>query len=148
MTCRNRVALAENRRSNSKIDKIVMPGPVSPPLILLALLYRLAGKGVDAALDEQNLAVGISLAGFLLSGGMVCGAVISGPSQGWRSEMITIALYLSAWIFLMLMAHFISDKLTFRSSRLGEEVMEQRNIAAALFKAVIFISLTLGYTHG
>jgi len=117
-------------------------------LILLALLYRVAGKGVDAALDEQNLAVGISLASFLLSGGMVCGAVISGPSQGWRSDMITIALYLSAWVFLMLMAHFISDKLTFRSSRLGEEVMEQRNIAAALFKAVIFISLTLGYTHG
>ena len=117
-------------------------------LILLALLYRVAGKGVDAALDEQNLAVGISLASFLLSGGMVCGAVISGPSQGWRSDMITIALYLSAWVFLMLMAHFISDKLTFRSSRLGDEVMEQRNIAAALFKAVIFISLTLGYTHG
>ena len=117
-------------------------------LILLALLYRFAGKGVDAALDEQNLAVGISLASFLLSGGMVCGAVISGPSQGWRSDMITIALYLSAWVFLMLMAHFISDKLTFRSSRLGDEVMEQRNIAAALFKAVIFIALTLGYTHG
>jgi uncharacterized membrane protein YjfL (UPF0719 family) len=117
-------------------------------LILLALLYRLAGNGVDAALDEQNLAVGISLASFLLSGGMVCGAVISGPSQGWRSDMITIALYLSTWVFLMLMAHFISDKLTFRSSRLGEEVMDQRNIAAALFKAVIFIALTLGYTHG
>jgi len=117
-------------------------------LILLALLYRLVGKGVDAALDEHNLAVGISLAGFLLSGGMVCGAVISGPSQGWRSDMITIALYLSAWVFLMLMAHFISDKLTFRSSHLGEEVMEQRNIAAALFKAVIFIAVTLGYTHG
>ena len=117
-------------------------------LILLALLYRLVGKGVDAALDEQNLAVGISLASFLLSGGMVCGAVISGPSQGWRSDMITIALYLSAWVFLMLMAHFISDKLTFRSSHLGEEVMEQRNIAAALFKAVIFIAVTLGYTHG
>jgi hypothetical protein len=49
---------------------------------------------------------------------------------------------------LMLVAHLISDKLAFRSSRLGEEVMEQRNIAAALFKAVIFIAVTLGYTHG
>jgi hypothetical protein len=49
---------------------------------------------------------------------------------------------------LMLVAHFISDKVAFRSSRLSEEVMEQRNIAAALFKAVIFIAVTLGYTHG
>jgi len=117
-------------------------------LILLAFLYRLAGKGVDAALDDQNLAVGISLAGFLLSGGMVCGAVISGPSQGWRSDILTVAAYLGAWVLLMLVAHLISDKLAFRSSRLGEEVMEQRNIAAALFKAVIFIAVTLGYTHG
>ena len=31
MTCRNCVALAENRRSDSKIDKIVMPGPVGIP---------------------------------------------------------------------------------------------------------------------
>jgi hypothetical protein len=84
----------------------------------------------------------------LLSGGIVCGAVISGPSQGWRSDIVTVALYLGAWVFLMFVAHVTSDKLTFRSSRLGEEVMEQSNIAAALFKAVIFIALTLGYTHG
>jgi uncharacterized membrane protein YjfL (UPF0719 family) len=117
-------------------------------LILLAFLYRLTGRGVDSALDEQNLAVGIALGSFLLSGGMVCGAVISGPSQGWRSDILTVAAYLGAWVLLMLVAHVSTDKLTFRSSRLGEEVMEQRNIAAALFKAVIFISLTLGYTHG
>ena len=117
-------------------------------LILLALFYRLAGKGVDAALDEQNLAAGISLGSFLLSSGMVCGAVISGPSQGWRSDILTVAAYLSAWVLLILLAHLISDRLAFRSSHLGKEVMEQGNIAAALFKAVIFIALTLGYTHG
>ena len=117
-------------------------------LILLAFLYRLAGKGVDAALDQHNLAVGVSLASFLLSGGMVCGAVVSGPSRGWRSDILTVAIYLGMWVFLMLIAHLMTDKLTFRSSRLGDEVMEQRNIAAALFKAVIFIALTLGYTHG
>ena len=48
----------------------------------------------------------------------------------------------------MLSAHFASDRLVFRASRLGDEVVEQRNIAAALFKAVIFLALTLGYTHG
>lgn len=117
-------------------------------LILLAFLYRLTGKGVDSALDEQNLAVGIALGSFLLSGGMVCGAVISGPSQGSRSDVSVVAADLGAWVLLMLVAHVISDKLAFRSSRLGAKVMEQRSIAAALFKAVIFISLTLGYTHG
>jgi uncharacterized membrane protein YjfL (UPF0719 family) len=117
-------------------------------LILLALFYRLVGKDVDAALDQHNLAVGISLGSFLLSGGMVCGAVISGPSQGWRSDALIVAAYLGAWIVLMLLTHVISDRLTFRSSRVSEEVTEQRNVAAALFKAVLFICVTLGYTHG
>lgn len=117
-------------------------------LILLAALYRLAGHAVDSALDEKNLAVGISLGSFLLSGGMVCGAVISGPSQGWRHDILTVAVYLSTWLLLMLSAHFVSDRFVFRSSRLGDEVTEQRNIAAGLFKAVIFLAVTLGYTHG
>ena len=48
----------------------------------------------------------------------------------------------------MLVAHFASDALVFRKSRLGDEVTEQRNLAAALFKAVTFLSATLGFTHG
>jgi len=117
-------------------------------LIVLAALYRVAGQAVDAALDEKNLAVSISLSSFLLSGGMVCGAVISGPSQGWRHDILIVAVYLTSWLLLMLIAHLVSDRLVLRSSRLGDEVVEQRNIAAALFKAVIFLALTLGYTHG
>ncbi|MGH7816295.1 MAG: DUF350 domain-containing protein [Candidatus Binatia bacterium] len=117
-------------------------------LIILAFLYRAVDRGVDSALDGQNLAVGISLGSFLLSGGMVCGAVISGPSHGWRHDLSIVAAYIAVWIVLMLVAHVVSDLLTFRSSRLRDEVMEQRNIAAALFKAVIFLAVTLGYTHG
>lgn len=117
-------------------------------LILLSSLYRVVGRGVDAALDDQNLAVGISLGSFLLAGGMVCGAVISGPSHGWRQDILIVAAYIVTWIVLMLIAHVTSDLLVFRSSRLRDEVIEQRNIAAALFKAVVFISVTLGYTHG
>jgi len=117
-------------------------------LIVLAALYRLAGRAVDSALDDKNLAVAISLGSFLLSGGMVCGAVISGPSQGWRHDILIVSVYLTSWLLLMLIAHCVSDRLVFRSSRLGDEVIEQRNIAAALFKAVIFLAVTLGYTHG
>ena len=117
-------------------------------LIVLAALYRVASQAVDSALDEKNLAVGISLGSFLLSGGMVCGAVISGPSQGWRHDILIVAVYLTSWLLLILGAHLVSDRLVLRSSRLGDEVVEQRNIAAALFKAVIFLALTLGYTHG
>jgi uncharacterized membrane protein YjfL (UPF0719 family) len=117
-------------------------------LVFMAILYRAIDRDIDAALDQQNLAAAISLGGFLLSAGIVCGAVISGPSAGWRQDMLIVAAYLGAWVVLMLVAHWLSDLMTFRSTRLRDEVMEQRNIAAALFKAVIFLALTLGYTHG
>jgi uncharacterized membrane protein YjfL (UPF0719 family) len=116
-------------------------------LILLGLLYRVFERGAFKALDDHNAAVAVSLGGFLLSGGIVCGAVISGPSQGLRQDLLIVAAYVATWIVLMLAAHAIADLLVFRSARLRDEVVQQRNIAAALFKAVIFLSLTLAYTH-
>jgi uncharacterized membrane protein YjfL (UPF0719 family) len=117
-------------------------------LIVLAFLYRVFARGVAAALDDHNSAVAISLGAFLLAGGIVCGAVISGPSRGWQHDFFVITIYLLCWIGVMVLAHFLSELLTFRSSRLSDEVTRQRNIAAALFKAVIFLAVTLGYTHG
>jgi uncharacterized membrane protein YjfL (UPF0719 family) len=116
-------------------------------LILLGLLYRVFERGAFKALDDHNTAVGIALGGFLLSGGILCGAVISGPSQGWRQDLLIVAAYVTTWIVVMLAAHVIADRLVFRSSRLRDEVVQQRNIAAALFKAVIFLSVTLAFTH-
>ncbi len=117
-------------------------------LIVLALLYRAVARGVAEALDNQNTAIGISLGGFLLSGGIVCGAVISGPSRGWQHDFLVVTTYILTWLALMVIAHFISELLVFRSSRLSDEIMQQRNIAAALFKGVMFLAVTLGYTHG
>ncbi len=117
-------------------------------LIVLALLYRTVTRGVAEALDHQNTAIGISLGGFLLSGGIVCGAVISGPSRGWQHDFFVVITYILTWLALMVIAHFISELLVFRSSRLSDEIMQQRNIAAALFKGVMFLAVTLGYTHG
>jgi uncharacterized membrane protein YjfL (UPF0719 family) len=117
-------------------------------LVILAFFFRLISRNADAELDHRNLAVGIALAAFLLAGGIVCGAVISGPSKGWKQDSIAVAIYITSWIAVMLAAHWLSDRLTFRASKLGEEVTRERNIAAALFKAVIFLAVTLAFTHG
>ncbi len=107
-------------------------------LILLAFLYRAVARGVFAALDDHNTAVAISLGGFLLAGGIVCGAVISGPSKGWQRDLQVVSIYMIGWLALVVAAHFISDLLVLRSSRVRDEVMEQRNMAMALLKAVVF----------
>jgi uncharacterized membrane protein YjfL (UPF0719 family) len=117
-------------------------------LIVLAFLYRALAPGTAQALDDHNSAVGLSLGAFLLAGGIVCGAAITGPSRGWQQDLITVAAYILVWLGLMVVTHFVTEIMVLRSSRLSDEVMRQRNIAAALFKAVIFLAVTLGYTHG
>jgi uncharacterized membrane protein YjfL (UPF0719 family) len=117
-------------------------------LVLLALLYRAVSSNTDTQLDGHNLAVGVALGSFLLSGGIVCGASISGPSKGWQQDLFAVTAYIVVWIVLMIAAHFVSDAVVFRKSRLSDEITEQRNIAASLFKAILFLSVTLGFTHG
>lgn len=68
--------------------------------------------------------------------------------KSWQHDIAATALSLSLWLALIAVAHFLTELLVFRSSRLGEEVTQQGNIAAALFKAVIFLAVTLGYAHG
>ena len=117
-------------------------------LVFLALLYRAVAQAPTKPSTIRISPSAISLSAFLLAGGMICGTVISGPSAGWRNDLLVVAAYLATWIVTMLAAHWLSDRLVFRTARMADEVTEQRNIAAALFKAVIFISLTLGFTHG
>lgn len=117
-------------------------------LVVLAAIYRRFASGVGAALDQHNIACAVSFGSFLLSGGMMCGAVITGPSHGWQQDLSTVAVYTLVWLGFMIAAHWLSDRIVLRTSRLSDEVMEQGNLAVALFKAVIFLSITLAYTHG
>ena len=75
-------------------------------LIALGLLYRIFARGTAEALDRHNIAVGISLGGFLLAGGMVSGAVISGPSKGWQQDLTTVGIYVFCWLILMVLDPF------------------------------------------
>ncbi|HYT54558.1 MAG TPA: DUF350 domain-containing protein [Verrucomicrobiae bacterium] len=117
-------------------------------LVALGVLYRVFARGAAEALNAHNAAVGVSLGSFLLSGGIACGAAISGPSRGWQQDIAAVALFISLWLALIAAAHFLTELVVFRSSRLSDEVMHQGNIAAALFKAVIFVAVTLSYAHG
>lgn len=116
-------------------------------LIGLAHVYRAVASGIDAQLDNANVAVAVSLGSFLLSGGIVCGAVISGPSLGWSRDLAVVAIYLTVWLALVLVSHWISDRVSVRSRPVREEISGQGNIAVALIKAVVFLGIAFGYTH-
>lgn len=116
-------------------------------LIVLAHVYRLVAPGIDARLDDGNAAVALSLGGFLLSGGIVCGAVIRGPSLGWVRDLSVVAVYLGVWLALVLVSHWATDRVTVRSRPVREEISGRGNVAVALIKATVFLGIAFGYTH-
>ncbi len=117
-------------------------------LIALALLYRVIRQRCRCGTRRSQRQRSASPWGAFFSGGIACGAAISGPSGGWRHDILAVAFFLSLWLAFIGVTHFLTELLVFRSSRLSDEVMRQQNIAAALFKAVLFLAVTLGYTHG
>ena len=115
-------------------------------LIVLALLYRLFVPGVFAALDGHNLACGISLGGFLLAGGLALHGAVSGPVVGWTADLNAVALFMAGWLVVMLVAHVVANRLLLPLARLRTKVMQDRNVAAGVAEAVVFVGVTLVYT--
>jgi uncharacterized membrane protein YjfL (UPF0719 family) len=115
--------------------------------VCLALIYRCFVRNVFKELDGHNTACGLSLGGFLLSGGIVAGAVISGPPHGWTQDLVTVVVYVSTWFVLMLGGYFVADLFILQSVRLRDEVIKKRNVGAGLIEAAVFLIITYGYTR-
>ncbi len=117
-------------------------------LIVLGLLYRVcfAGIGkVGKAIDTHNDACALSFGGFLLSGGIALGAAISGPFTGWTSDLTGVGMYIGLWVVFMFIAGLTANYFVLPATRLREEVMDDKNIAAGIIEAVMFIAPTLFY---
>lgn len=114
-------------------------------LIILALLYRLLVPGAFKALDDHNHACALSLGGLLFSGGLVLGHAVNGPFNGWAKDLTNVGLYMLWWALAMFVAHFVADKVMLPSSRLRDEVMNERNVAAGVIEGVVFIATTILY---
>lgn len=114
-------------------------------LVLLGLIYRLFAKRVGQALDTHNNACAISFGGFLLSGGIALGAAISGPFISWTSDLTGVGLYIGLWLVFMFIAGSVANYFILPATRLRQEIMKDRNIAAGIIEAVMFIAPTLFY---
>ncbi len=114
-------------------------------LIILNLLYRLTTWGVGPALDTHNTACGVSLGGFLLSGGIVLGAAVSGPVTSLLGDVTAVAVYVAWWLVMVVLVHFVLNFLLLPGSRLRKEIMEDRNVGAAVIETAVALATTLFY---
>src|SRR5215467_4218873 len=114
-------------------------------LVVLDNIYSLAAPGIQDALAGQNMACAFSLGGFLVAGGMALGSAISGESYGWFQDAVDVAYFLALWFLIIIVVHFVMNRLFLPGTSLRKELLNDRNIAAGLIEAVLFITITLFY---
>src|SRR5215831_12105355 len=114
-------------------------------LAVLDNIYSLAAPGLRKALSEQNLACAFSLGGFLISGGLALGSAISGESYGWVQDGIDVGYFLAIWLAVIGVIHFTMNRLFLPGTTVRKELFVDRNIAAGIVEAVVFITVTLFY---
>lgn len=114
-------------------------------MAILDNIYALAVPGMQEALASQDLACALSLGGFLVSGGMALGAAISGESLGWAQDAIDVGYFLGLWFLVIIVVQFVMNRLFLPGTRVRKELITDRNIAAGVIEAVLYITVTLFY---
>jgi uncharacterized membrane protein YjfL (UPF0719 family) len=114
-------------------------------LVVLDNIYSIAVPGLQEAIASQDSAVALSLAGFLVSGGMALGAAIAGESNGWVQDGIDVAYFLGLWFLVVMLVHFVMNRLFLPGTSVRKELINDRNLAAGVIEAVLFIAITLFY---
>jgi uncharacterized membrane protein YjfL (UPF0719 family) len=114
-------------------------------MAILDNIYALAVPGMQAALAAQDLACALSLGGFLVSGGMALGAAIRGESLGWIQDAIDVGYFLVLWFLIVIVVQFLMNRLFLPGTSVRKELIEDRNVAAGIIEAVLFITVTLFY---
>jgi uncharacterized membrane protein YjfL (UPF0719 family) len=114
-------------------------------LVVLDNIYSIAAPGIVDALGAQNLAAALSLGGFLVAGGMALGAAISGESYGWVQDSIDVGYFLAIWFLVITVVQFLLNKIFLPGTSVRKELMTDRNVAAGIIEAALFIITTVFY---
>ena len=114
-------------------------------LVVLDNIYSIAAPGIQDALGAQNLAAAFSLGGFLVAGGLALGAAISGESFGWVQDGIDVGYFLAIWFLVITVVQFLLNKIFLPGTSVRKELLTDRNVAAGIIEAVLFIITTLFY---
>jgi uncharacterized membrane protein YjfL (UPF0719 family) len=114
-------------------------------LVVLDNIYSIAAPGIQDALAAQNIAAAISLGGFLVAGGMALGAAIAGESYGWVQDSLDVGYFLAIWLLVITVVQFLLNKIFLPGTSLRKELLTDRNVAAGIIEAALFIITTLFY---
>jgi uncharacterized membrane protein YjfL (UPF0719 family) len=109
-----------------------------------ALFFATAGYNVHSSLEHQdNPATGASLAGFLVSLGILLGAILRNSSSSIVEELSITAIEVVIGGALLLLTRFVTERLIMPRANFIDEIAVQKNTAAGMMSATASIVTAL-----
>lgn len=111
-------------------------------LIGLSRLYSWFVPKVFEEIGKGNTACALSLGGFLLSGAMVIGTLISGEANGWFGDTVKLLVCLIVWLAVMFVSKLAIDRVVIPGNRMVKEMVEDKNWGVGLVDCTASIGIT------
>ena len=92
---------------------------------------------------ENNSAAGISFGAFLVSQGMITKIALTGASSNYGPELLITAIIAITGLILLVIGRVIIDKIFLPKANLSFEISKNKNTAAAILAAGIFIIIAI-----
>jgi len=117
------------------------------------LVYsKKAGYDVkNEIVKNDNLAVAVSLAGYLFAISIIFVGCVLGPSKGLLQDLIVIVEYSALGIVLLYVAHLVNDKLILYKFKNINELVDDKNVGTGAVQAGSYVASGLiiaGAIHG
>ena len=94
-------------------------------------------------IDKKNLALGISVVGFISANAIIYSAVLTGPSQGLQTDLLEVGQYTVLGMVLLLVSRLINDKILLHSFCNHRQIIAKQSIAVGLAQASCYITSAL-----
>ena len=107
------------------------------------LFTKVAGYDVQKALEQNNVAAGFSLAGFLIAVGILVDAALTGAADNLAPEIVLTLGVAAVGLLLLFMTARIAARVFLPHSAIAKEIETDRNPAAGILSAVCFVVVAL-----
>lgn len=100
---------------------------------------------------DDNLAVGLSLIGYMTGLLLACSGLVAGPSSGYLGDFIDIAIYGALAIILLNLATVLSEKILLHKFSNVKELVQDRNMGVGAVELGIYVAgglILMGALHG
>ena len=107
------------------------------------LFTRVAGYDVQKALQQNNVAAGFSLAGFLVAVGILVDAALTGAADNLALELVLTLVVSAVGLLLLFVTALIAARVFLPHAAIAKEIETDRNPAAGILSAVCFVAVAL-----